>query len=81
MSKKVEFSIIPEKIPPSRKAKTSLYTDIVKGVLERGKGSYRIDVPDKKPKTLYQGLVKKIKGDKRLKISMRGNDVYLTVKE
>jgi hypothetical protein len=81
MSKKVEFNIIPERIPPSVREKTSLYSDIIKAVLQKGKGSYRIDLPNKKPKTLYQTLASKIRNSKQknLKVYIRGNNVYIEV--
>jgi len=41
--------------------KAKVYDDIIKDVLSRPKGHYKIDIPNKKPSSVYQVLAKRIK--------------------
>jgi hypothetical protein len=80
MSKRKEvekpYKIIPEELPPPAREKQTIYTDLVNDILQMEKGTYRIEVEGKHPKTIYSALVKRIK-DKPLKIHVRRGKIYL----
>lgn len=64
MSKKKESYIIePVTELPSKRfpVKAKIYDDILKDVLSKPKGYYKIIVPDRKPSSVYQVLLKRIK--------------------
>jgi hypothetical protein len=80
MSKRKEvekpYKIIPEELPPPAREKQTIYTDLVNDILQMEKGTYRIEVEGKHPKTIYSALVKRIK-DKPLKLHVRKGKIYL----
>ena len=70
------YRIIKEELPPPLREKQTVYTDLVDEVLQMDKGTYRVEVEGKHPKTVYSALVKRIK-DKPLKIHVRKGKIYL----
>jgi hypothetical protein len=70
------YRIIPEELPPLARMKQGIYDSLINDVLQMDKGTYRIEVEGKHFKTIYTGLVKRIK-DKPLKLHVRKGKVYL----
>jgi hypothetical protein len=70
------YRIIPEELPPLARMKQGIYDSLINDVLQMDRGTYRIEVEGKHFKTIYTGLVKRIK-DKPLKLHVRKQKVYL----
>lgn len=67
-----------KKLPPRKfPAKVKVYTDIIEAIESKSKGVYPIEVPNKKPMTVYVALAKRLGSRKDLKLHMRGKTVFI----
>jgi len=67
-----------KKLPPRKfPAKAKVYNDIIETVESKPKGFYPIEVPNKKPMTVYVALSKRLKNNKNLRLHMRGSTIYI----
>lgn len=74
----VKYRLIEEDIP--RIAKVTLYDSVLTDFLGSRAASVRVDIPKRKPATVYQGLLKaKQKNPKFLAVGVvrRGDAIYL----
>jgi len=73
-----------EKIPPRKFGeKVKVYSEVLAAIQKEGKGIYKISIPDKKPKTIYIALAKRIKEERlvNLKLHDRSGNIYIEVTE
>jgi len=79
MSKELRFEVEPVKTLPKslKRARQPIYDDLIKDIMKRGKGYYKVSIPDRKTKSVYVALSKRLKGNKSLKLHIRGSDIYL----
>ena len=83
MSKKQLFERV-DKLPGRKFGeKVKVYSEVLADIQKQGKGVYKINIPNKKPKTVYMALRKRIKQDKltNLKLHDRLGVIYIEVKE
>lgn len=82
MSKEKEpFKITELEKLPKRKfpAKVLLYDLIIEDIERRGKGVYKIEVPNRKATTVYSALNKRVKDREDIKLHFIGGVVQLEV--
>ena len=83
MSKKPLFEKV-DKLP-SRKfgEKVKVYSEILDDIQKQPKGVYKINIPNRKPKSVYMALRKRIKQDKltNLKVHDRLGNIYIEIIE
>jgi len=81
MSKKVKPYKIErvEELPlPKRKLKEIVYDEVIKEILDRPKGYYRIEIEGKKLKSMYPAFKKRILAKNLpLKLRVRGSELYI----
>ena len=76
--KKTEFEIIPVKeLPIARKQRQTIYDDLLKSLEKQAKGYYEVKIGDKKSKTMYSALVKRLKERKDMKLHSRGEKLFI----
>ena len=81
MSKQTEYKItlVEDGLPPAKREKSKVYDDIIKKIEKSDKGVYKIEVPNKKSKSLYVVLIQRIKEAKTkdIKVHLRSDTLYL----
>ena len=78
--KKVElgFTIVKvDSLPIARKQRVTAYDDLLKELEKQPKGYYNVKMGDKKPKTIYSALVKRLQGKENLKLHSRAGEVFI----
>lgn len=70
---------------PSRKfgEKVKIYAEVLAAIQQQSKGFYKVNIPDKKPKTVLMALHKRIKEENliNLKVRQRGDNIFIEVLE
>jgi len=77
MSKKVKLyeRVEPPKI--RRIAKVKEYDEVIESISKEPNGWYKVNIPNKKPNTVYVALSKKLKGRTDLKLHFVNKVVYI----
>ncbi len=78
MTRSRGYSLVPKEVPTRQR--TSFYKQIITDFEAMADKSVLVDVTDKKPVTLVQGLRKVIEteGKTSIRVVQRGNETYLT---
>lgn len=78
MTRSRGYSLVPKEVPTRQR--TSFYKQIITDFEAMTDKSVLVDVTDKKPVTLVQGLRKVIEteGKTSIRVVQRGNETYLT---
>lgn len=76
--KKAEFDIIPvPELPKARKQRQTIYDNLLKSLEKQPKGIYEVKIGDKKTKTMYPALAKRLKDRKDMKLHIRGEKLFI----
>lgn len=81
--KRLSFKIEEVKELPEKayKGRIKAYDDLIKTIKQKPKGFYRVQVTGKKPKSLHVALLKRLEKEEKIKVRMRGDQVFLEVTE
>jgi hypothetical protein len=77
MSKKVKLyeRVEPPKIKKIERVKE--YSQLIESITNEASGWYKVNIPNKKPQTVYVALSKKLKGRTDLKLHFVNKVVYI----
>lgn len=80
MSRKKEATyelVLVKEIPKAKKARETIYDDMIKELAGKPSGSYEVKISGKKSKTIYSALAKRDLKGQELKLVMRGERIFI----